>query len=56
MLKSIFTKSSPTTDLSAEALQIANLALLSRMAQVLQAATRNQEKHSTVLNLRPLTN
>jgi hypothetical protein len=56
MLKLLFSKSLANSGPAPEALEQANLALLSRVTQVLQAATRNQEKHSTVTNLRPLAN
>ncbi len=53
MLK-LFSKSSTTSEMAAEALEQANNALLERMARVLQAASRNQEKYSTITSLRPL--
>jgi hypothetical protein len=53
MLK-FFSKSSTTPAVTEEALEQANYALLERMARVLQAATRNQEKYSTITGLKPL--
>ncbi len=53
MLK-FFSKSSTTPQIAEEALELANITLLERMSQVLQAASRNQEKYSTITNLKPL--
>jgi hypothetical protein len=53
MLK-FFSKSATTPPMAEEALELANITLLERMSQVLQAASRNQEKYSTITNLKPL--
>ncbi len=53
MLK-FFSKSSTTAEMANEALEQANNMLMDRMTRVLQAASRNQEKYSTITSLKPL--
>jgi hypothetical protein len=55
MLKSIFAKQ-PVDDQYDQALVIANVNLMNRVIQVIETASRSQEKHSTLTSLRPLSN
>jgi hypothetical protein len=53
MLKSFFLRHS-SEDQTEQTLELANIILMNRVVQVIQTTARNQEKYSTLTNLRPL--